>query len=136
MERERVGRFLRALVGLFTVATAVVAVVSPGRPLVFTVLLVVAWVLAAPAAAWLVFRDGYATLRSSGLYAPRAPASRAAATFAGLTLLLKALLTLGADVLLGEAAVGDPEGSVAGAFAVVIAYAVVFLAGGLGAVQR
>jgi hypothetical protein len=132
MDRERVGQFLRALVGLFTVAWLVVALFSPPDPFTFLVGLVAGWVVAVPVAAWLVFAGGYRTLRASPAYAPRTSASRAAGSFVLLAVALKLLLTGVANVLLGADAVGYGVGAAVSGVALVVAYAAVFLAGTVG----
>lgn len=131
-DKERVGRLLRTLVGLLTVAWLLVAVFVPPDPFTFLLWLVVAWVVAAIAAVWLVYLGGYATLVDSDLYAPGVPASTATGVFVVLALVLKVALTFTADLLLGEQAVGYGEGVAAGLVAVCLAYLVVFGVGVVG----
>lgn len=134
VDKGRVGRFLRTLVGLLLVAWLLAALFSPPDPSTFLLYLVPGWVLATVGAAWLVYAGGYRTLRESPAYNPRAPASRATAAFVGVAVVLKVVLTAGADLLLGEAAVGHGEGLVVSAMALVVAYVAVFWAGLLGEV--
>lgn len=134
VEKERFGRFLRAVLGLFTVGWLLAAVVAPPDPFTFLLLLVATWVAGTAAAVWLVYRGGYGTLVDSPLYRPRAPAAWATGGFVALAIALKLAFTFAADLLLGAAAVGLAEGVVAGVLAVAVAYAAVFVAGLLGVV--
>jgi len=88
--RERVGRAIRTLLGLFFVSFVVAAVLSPPSPLVFTVLLVVGWLVSIPVTFVLVFRGGDARLRASRFYRPGGrAASRAVLLFAVVAVGLK-----------------------------------------------
>lgn len=131
-DRERVGRFLRTLLGLLTVAWLAVAVVVPPDPYSFMLWLVPAWVLALFAAVAMELAHGYWHLRNSPLYRPGVEASTATVVFVGVTLALKALLTLLADLVFGTAAVGHREGAVAGVLALALSYVLVFVVGVLG----
>jgi len=133
-DKQRVGRFLRALLGLFTVAWVVVAAVSPPDPFSFLLGLVPAWVVATGVAAWLVYGGGYRRLRGSRLYAPGAPTSTATGVFVLLAVALKVALTFVANVLLGAPRVGYAEGAVAGVLALMLAYLAVFVSGAVGRV--
>ena len=134
-DKERFGRFLRAVLGLMTVAWVLVALASPPDPFTFLLYLVPAWVLATVGAIWLVYAGGYGTLRRSAAYNPRTSASRATGVFVLLVLALKVALTFGANLLLGQGAVGYAEGLLASAVAIVVAYVVVFWAGALGMLE-
>lgn len=128
-DRERVGRFLRTLLGLFTVAWLVVAVLAPPDPLVFLLWLVPAWTLAFVAALALELTGGYRRLRGSRFYAPGVETSTATIVFVLVALVLKVALTLVADLALGATNVGYREGAITGILALVAAYVLVFLVG-------
>lgn len=131
-DRERVGRFLRTLLGFLTLAWLVVAVLAPPNPFTFLLWLVPAWGLALIAAVALELTDGYRRLRTSRFYAPGVEASTATVVFVASTLVLKAGLTLVADLVLGGDAVGYREGVVTGFVALVVAYLLVFRVGAVG----
>lgn len=132
VNKVRVGRFLRALLGLLTVSWLLAALVAPPDPFTFLLLLVPGWLLAVLGALWLVYAGGYEVLRESAAYTPRAPAARATAAFVVLTLASKLALTFGGNLLFGRATVGYGEGLLTSAMAVVVAYVLVFWAGVLG----
>jgi hypothetical protein len=127
-DKERVGRFLRTLLGTLTVASLVVALASPPSPIVFSVLLVPAWLGGMALAAWLVFRDGWDRLAESSLYAPRLRAPTATLLFVGIAVVLKVAGTAGANSLVGEPQVGYGIGLVTSGVALVVAYAFAFWA--------
>lgn len=102
--RERAWRFLRTLVGLLLVAWLVAALVAPPDPTAFLAWLVPAWAAAFPAAWYLVYRDGYATLRTSDRYAPGLPAGTALASFVVVALGLKLAATLALNAAVGDRA--------------------------------
>lgn len=132
VDRARVGRFLRTLVGLLTVAWLVIAVLAPAAPFTFLLWLVPAWVFAMLAAVALELTDGYRRLRNSPFYTPGTEASTATAVFVAVTIVLKLGLTFAADLALGADAVGYEEGLLAGLLALAVAYVLVFLVGVLG----
>lgn len=134
-DRERVGRFLRTLLGLLTVAWLVVAVLAPPDPAAFMLWLVPSWVLALVAAVTLELTSGYRRLQNARFYAPGVESSTATMVFVVLTLLLKAGLTLLADLAFGGAAVGYREGIAAGILALALSYVLVFVAGVVELVQ-
>jgi hypothetical protein len=101
-DKERVGRFLRTLLGTLTVASLVVALASPPSPIVFSVLLVPARLGGIAHAAWKVF--------------------------VGIAVVLKVAGTAGANSLVGEPQVGYGIGLVTSGVALVVAYAFAFWA--------
>lgn len=128
VDRERVERFLRTLVGSLTVAWLAVALFSPPKPFTFLLWLVPAWVIATAGAWWLVFRDGWARLEASPLFDPRTTPSKATLLFVGVAALVKVLGTAGANVLFGQSRVGYGLGVSASVLALVVAYGFAFWA--------
>jgi hypothetical protein len=128
-DKEAAGRFLRTLLGLFTVSWVVVALVAPPDPFTFLLWLVPSWVLATVVATVLAYGGGYDYLRASDLYDPGVKTSSATGAFVILAVVLKLLFTFAADLVLGAATVGYAEGVAAGVVALVVAYVVVFVAG-------
>lgn len=128
-DRQRVGRFLRTLLGLLTVSWFVVAMLAPPYPFTFLLWIIPAWGLALAAALALELGDGYARLRQSRFYNTGGSASSATVVFVVLTVVLKASLTVVADVMFGTAAVGYREGVIASLLALGTSYAVIFWAG-------
>lgn len=128
-DKEAAGRFLRTLLGLFTVSWVVVALVAPPDPFTFLLWLVPSWVLVTMLAAALAYGGGYDYLRNSDLYDPGVETSSATGAFVILAVALKLLFTFVANLALGASAVGYAEGVAVGVVALVVAYAVVFVAG-------
>lgn len=92
--RERFGQFLRTVVKLFLLVFVVAALLSPPEPLTFSLILVPGWILAFPAAYYLVYRDGYAAVQASVAYRPGPLAGRTTVWFAAIALGLKIGLTV------------------------------------------
>ena len=123
--RERFGQFLRTVVKLFLLVFVVAALLSPPEPLAFSLLLVPGWIIAFPAAYYLVYRDGYAAVQASDAYRPGPLAGRTSVWFAAIALGLKIGLMLFYEAVV-PLALTRAESLFISLFALVVSYVLVY----------
>lgn len=97
---EQLWRFFRGWTGLLVVGWTLVGLVAPPDPVLGAGLVVASGVAAAPAAWWLVYRDGYDRLRDSPHYRPGVPAARTVVTAVVVAVLAKVVGTAVVDAWL------------------------------------
>ena len=126
LDRQRFGQFLRTVAKLFLLVFVVAALLSPPEPLAFMLLLVPGWIMSVPAAYYLIYRDGYAAVRTSDAYRPGPLTGRTVVWFTGTALGLKIALMLFYEAVV-PLALTRAESFFISVVALVVGYVLVYL---------